>query len=98
LESPGYREKQNAKARNRSREVKEWISAYKLERGCIDCGYRENSVALDIDHMDGKTINVSHAKSIGAAIEEIERHSCVVRCANCHRIKTFETRAWEAKG
>ena len=92
---PGYRERLNAEANARVRKVKDWLSAYKIEHGCVDCGYAEHAVALDFDHMDGKTINLSAAKSIAAAIREIERHAVVVRCANCHRIKSFETRTWE---
>lgn len=92
---PGYRERRNAEANARARKVKDWLSAYKVKHGCIDCGYNKHAVALDFDHTDGKTINLSAVKSIAAAQREIERHAVVVRCANCHRIKSFETRTWE---
>lgn len=82
------------RANERSRKVKEWLRQYKLERGCIDCGYNKHWAALDFDHMNGKTINVANAKSIAQAMAEIERHECVVRCANCHRIKSYNTRSW----
>lgn len=79
----------------RAKQVRAWKSAYKMSHGCIDCGYREHPVALDFDHVDGKTLHFNRMKSIRAVQEEIERHNCVVRCANCHRIKTYNTRPWE---
>ena len=91
----GYRERVNATANARARAVKAWISDFKTSSGCIDCGFNAHPVALDIDHMAGKTANISSLKSIAAVKAEIERHKCVVRCANCHRIKSWETRAWE---
>lgn len=79
----------------RTRKLKDWINEYKLAQGCIDCGYREHAVALDFDHMDGKTANICNLKSVAAVMAEIERHDCVVRCANCHRVKSLETKTWE---
>lgn len=94
LKKPGYKELENEKARIRSRKLKDWINSYKIESGCVDCGYNDHAVALDFDHMDGKTSNISSLKSIKAVLEEIDRHNCVVRCSNCHRVKTFETKPW----
>ena len=59
-------------------------------KGCIDCGYKENAVALDFDHRDplnkiGKISEFSHL-SKQRLKEEIKK--CDVRCSNCHRIKT----------
>lgn len=85
---PGYREKLRAQARERYRRVQEFRNQYKLKRGCIDCGYSAHPAALDFDHMDGKTSNICELTSIAAVLAEIERHGCVVRCANCHRIKS----------
>ncbi len=62
--------------------------AYKLKNGCVDCGYALHPAALHFDHILGdKKMNVCNAKSISGAKEEIKK--CVVRCANCHAIKTF---------
>jgi hypothetical protein len=41
-----------------------------------------------VDRNGEKLLNVSAAKSIAQARAEIEK--CEVRCANCHRIKTWE--------
>ena len=61
---------------------------YKLSLGCIDCGYKENPLALEFDHVNGlKTRCVSQYNNWDLALAEVSK--CVVRCANCHRIKTF---------
>lgn len=61
----------------------------KMARGCVDCGFKDHPAALDFDHVRGvKLLNVSAAKSIAQADAEIAK--CEVRCANCHRIKTWE--------
>lgn len=91
---PEYLEKVNQQSRTRYKRLKEWLAEYKVSRGCVDCGYNKHHVALDIDHMEGKTTNIAHLTSIQAVKDEIERHKCVVRCANCHRIKSFETKSW----
>lgn len=70
-------------------EIKKWADDYKIKKGCIDCGYRTNAVALDFDHVKGKRANVSlmirNFNSLKAVQLEITK--CEVRCANCHRIK-----------
>jgi len=67
------------------------LESYKLEKGCIDCGYRDNPAALQFDHVRGpvKKISPCTTKSIKRAIKEAEEN-CEVRCANCHAIKTTE--------
>lgn len=91
----GYRERVNAVDNARIQNVKKWVSDYKVAAGCVDCGYNAHPAALDFDHMEGKTANISALKSIAAVEAEIARHKCVVRCSNCHRIKSWETRTWE---
>jgi len=63
----------------------------KLKRGCKDCGYK-HPAARDFDHVKGtKCFAISKVKrSLTALKAEIAK--CVVRCANCHRIKTFNER------
>lgn len=68
-----------------------WLSEYKTSRGCFDCGYKEHFSALQLDHEGQKTISISQARSsIARLMAEIESGKCVVRCANCHAIKTWE--------
>ena len=58
---------------------------------CVDCGYSAYLASLDFDHIDPtkKTAEISQllpAASIEYIQEEVKK--CVIRCANCHRIKT----------
>lgn len=69
------------------------LSIIKQELGCIDCGYNANPVALDFDHVNGDKLfglSASVAREINSIQAELEK--CVVRCANCHRIRTRERR------
>lgn len=68
-----------------------WVSAIKLERGCIDCGYREHPAALQFDHRDPKTKRFSIAKGLTRSKRAIlaEIAKCEVRCANCHAIRSI---------
>lgn len=69
-----------------------WLDAYKLERGCQDCGYSVDPRALDLDHRNPATKvgNVSRLLRFApwpVVLEELAK--CDVLCANCHRVKTF---------
>lgn len=89
LQKPGYRELLNQTTNTRMTQLRRWLDNYKLERGCVDCGYRKHNAALHFDHVEGKKImNVCNAKSIEQAKLEIAK--CEVRCANCHAEKTFK--------
>jgi hypothetical protein len=64
-----------------------------MTAGCYDCGYSEHPAALDFDHVVGiKRCKISSFLTTGfdTLVTEIEK--CVVRCSNCHRIKTFNER------
>lgn len=77
------------RSRQRQARIREHVNAVKMARGCVDCGFKDHPAALDFDHVRGvKLLNVSAAKSIAQADAEIAK--CEVRCANCHRIKTWE--------
>lgn len=79
----------------------DYISKYKIEKGCIVCGYNKHAEALQFDHIDSNNkeddvsdmaANYRKAKSQNRpllfiqAIQEIEK--CVVMCANCHAVKS----------
>ena len=70
------------------------IALYKLIVGCMDCGYKEHSEALDFDHRPGveKKFNLSRGYTL--PLEEIiaEIEKCDVVCANCHRVRTASRR------
>ena len=85
---PAYRVRINKTVNDRQTMIRRWLDAYKLSKGCVDCGYKKHHAALHFDHVRGeKEINVCNAKSIDQAKKEIEK--CEVRCANCHAIHTF---------
>ncbi len=76
--------------RNQRAALRQWLSDYKTERGCVDCGYKEFGCALQFDHMGKKTASISELRSSKKRIlKEIEEGDCVIRCANCHAIKTW---------
>jgi len=91
------REKYRAKAteyrknfREKAKEFRKVINKLKLDLGCIDCGYNLHPEALDFDHIKGdKKGSISHMiRHFSPEIVYQEIDKCVVRCANCHRIKT----------
>lgn len=82
----------NAYVREYQRERREFLSNYKSERGCADCGYNKHHVALDFDHRPGevKLFEPAWLKQLGTwqqMIDEIAK--CDVVCSNCHRIRTI---------
>lgn len=63
---------------------------------CVDCGYSAHLAALDFDHVDPTDKKAGIAALLGDSsldfskiVEEAKK--CVIRCANCHRIKTNPT-------
>jgi len=85
-----------------------FIDAYKLDRGCVDCGYSENAAALDFDHIDPSEKAGTIARMFTYTRQRLlaELAKCEVRCANCHRIKTVRAKetgkqgsaAWDRPG
>lgn len=54
---------------------------------------------LQLDHTGPKSMSIADARSsIRRLKDEIERGKCVVRCANCHAVKTAERRTEHAIG
>ncbi len=70
----------------------ETLAAYKIEKGCTDCGYNTHFAALDFDHVTGiKIANLSHMVRNGLSNQRIkeELDKCEVVCSNCHRIRAY---------
>ena len=67
------------------------ISEYLRSHPCVDCG-EADLVVLEFDHVCGnKEADISklmNQASIQKILEEIKK--CEVRCANCHRRKTYQ--------
>lgn len=84
------RKKHLESSRNSRRKILSWLSSYKIQRGCKDCGFKIHPAALQLDHEGPKSIEIADARtSITRLKTEIENGKCVVRCANCHSIKTW---------
>ena len=79
----------------RRQEIKEEVFSYKLEKGCIDCGYNDNAAALEFDHLpEYKKIDTVNNLMKKMNYQKIwdEIGKCEVVCANCHRIRTAKRR------
>ena len=85
---------QKAKRRNAQVivETRVWVHAYLAAHPCVDCGNPDVRV-LEFDHREreAKSAEVSSLARDGYGIERVRREIelCDVRCANCHRIRTW---------
>ncbi len=87
----------------RWRTKSDFVNAYKLERGCADCGYKTRAIALTFDHLPGfekvdKIANLLSGASWEAIMAEIAKWEVV--CANCHAIRTQDrgqTNGWRQR-
>lgn len=83
--------------RGRVADRQKLVNAYKTARGCLTCGYDDDPVGLDLDHLDpvAKRADVSKLiwyASWEAVLAELEK--CQVLCAVCHRVKTVRGTAY----
>lgn len=80
--------------------VRAYIKAYLEANPCVDCG-ETDIIVLEFDHIgDDKQFSISDATRAGYGIPKIKAEiaKCEVRCANCHRKKTYERGGWTHKG
>lgn len=79
--------------------LREYIGNFLLEHPCVDCGITDIRV-LDFDHGRDKDDGICQMIRACYSLEKVKKeiNKCKVRCANCHRIKTFtERNYWKAK-
>ena len=85
---PVYRARRREKYSLRRDELVKLLGGH-----CIDCGFSGHHSALDFDHRDPATkrLCLSGHWILTAPLEAIleELQKCELRCANCHRIKTW---------
>ena len=81
------------KAQKRHRiKVRESLLEFLSQKECLDCG-ENDPIVLDFDHRDRPTkFKAIHQMLSGhysraSVLKEIDK--CDVRCANCHRRKTY---------
>lgn len=77
----------------RKREVQSIINDYLKTHPCIDCG-EDDIIVLEFDHRnpDEKSFTIASATSKRFVTPQIildEIAKCDVRCANCHRRRTY---------
>ena len=73
---------------------KNFVLDYLSKHPCVDCG-NTNVIVLDFDHINNdKEHNVSDMTHRGWSLNNLKKEieKCEVRCANCHRIVTYERR------
>ena len=87
----GCADEHNGRVRKHHHKGRHILDAIKVEAGCVDCGYNADPRALDFDHKDtsDKTFNLAKGQKYSMAVMMAEVAKCDVRCANCHRIKTW---------
>ena len=61
---------------------------------CIDCN-ESDPIVLDFDHRDSKTKKFNISRAVGGShrgwdLIKREIDKCDVRCANCHRRRTYK--------
>lgn len=89
---PDYFARKTAKNMCKKRE---WLKARK-DAPCADCGQRYPFYVMEFDHREreAKKFTIGAGRSISFADLKVEVEKCDVVCANCHRIRTFEQKAW----
>jgi hypothetical protein len=99
LNSESYKKRARAHDAKKRIVIRSFIVEYLSSHYCVDCG-EDDPVVLEFDHRDRskKLFNIGDASkkrySLARVEEEIQK--CDVRCANCHRRKTFKERTTEA--
>lgn len=68
------------------------VARFKRMKGCTDCGYKTHPAALEFDHVDeaSKRDTVASLMYASWSVIKLEISKCVIRCANCHAIRTVE--------
>lgn len=88
---PRYAEAKREDVRQHRMKHRSALATWKLDKGCADCGYNKDPVALDFDHINGGKV-ASPSQMIGGSLDRLidELEKCEVVCANCHRIRSLE--------
>jgi hypothetical protein len=88
-----YNARMNAYMKKRYKKTQEWYYAYKVEKGCADCGWNKHHAGLQADHLisrkgdDTKTIARMMVRGLGVLKRELE--FCEIVCGACHGIRTW---------
>lgn len=79
--------------------VRAAILKYLEDHPCVDCG-EADPIVLEFDHRGEKLFEIGGCINRGYGVDRImaEIAKCDVRCANCHRRKTYAERGYSYKG
>jgi 5-methylcytosine-specific restriction endonuclease McrA len=69
---------------------KYWLNKYKMQKGCIRCGYNASPYALDFDHIEPSSKILSPSRMFLYTLKKLmdEIRKCQLLCRNCHGIRT----------
>jgi hypothetical protein len=92
----------NSTAKLPKNRIRTYINDHLKANPCVDCG-ETDIVVLEFDHVGEagtKHFSISDATRSGYGMAKIKAEiaKCEVRCANCHRKKTYERGGWTHKG
>ena len=73
------------------KQLRMWLFEHLRNNPCIDCG-EADPIVLEFDHQRDKKFAIGNAAGKGVALNTLiaEVAKCKVRCANCHRRKTYK--------
>lgn len=82
--------------------IRRHLLAFLRDHPCVDCG-EADPIVLEFDHIaerGPKLFELGRATQNGASVARIDAEiaKCDVRCANCHRRKTYAERGFSHKG
>ena len=86
------KERLKRKRKRMKRESRAYLRELKTNTPCVDCGKKFHFCAMDFDHIETKTIEVSRMIGNQATIEKIKEEvsKCELVCSNCHRVRTYK--------
>lgn len=80
------------KSLERNVHIREFLYNYRITNGCFNCGNKDPRV-LEFDHQRNKLFNLGKAHvtaNITLTKVKAEVKKCVIRCSNCHKIRTHQ--------
>lgn len=68
--------------------TQDWINEFKMECGCVECGFVEHPAALAFHHVRKKTMKIDRNKPLYKV--KAEASKCIVLCHNCHSMLHYK--------
>jgi hypothetical protein len=93
---PDYRAKRQAQKAARIERAQLFVLGYLLSHPCIGCR-ESNPLLLTFDHVRSKKrANIAQLIANGSSPDNLKREmgKCVIRCHNCHALRTSKQQRW----